>query len=42
MWSTAPLADGGEGADWIQKDGDIANPYFGIALKECGEIIEMN
>ena len=35
-----PMADDGEGADWVQKEGDIANPYFGTAMKECGEIIE--
>ena len=37
-----PLADGGKGADWVQKKGDIANPYLGTARKECGEIIETN
>ena len=35
-----PMADDGAGADWVQKEGDIANPYFGTAMKECGEIIE--
>ncbi len=35
-----PIADDGQGADWVQKEGDIANPYLGTAMKECGEIIE--
>ena len=35
-----PVADDGKGADWVQKEGDIANPYLGTAMKECGEIIE--
>ena len=33
-----PMAAEGEGASWVQQDGDIANPYFGPAMKECGEI----
>lgn len=25
------------GASWIQKDGDIQNPYFGREMLQCGE-----
>ena len=35
-----PLADGGKGADWVQKEGNISNPYFGTAMKDCGVIVE--
>ena len=34
-----PVADDGHGADWVQKEGDIANPYLGTAMRECGEIV---
>ncbi len=35
-----PMADDGNGADWVQQEGDIANPYFGTAMKGCGSIKE--
>ena len=35
-----PMADKGHGADWVQQEGDIANPYFGAAMKGCGSIKE--
>lgn len=32
-----PMADGNEGAHWIQKDGpSIMNPYFGASMLHCG------
>ena len=33
-----PMADDNEGARWIQKDGDVANPYFGEEMLTCGTI----
>lgn len=27
-----------KGAHWIQKDGKVANPYYGKAMLTCGEI----
>ena len=30
------MADDDLGARWIQKKGDIANPYFGASMPECG------
>ena len=33
-----PMADDGKGASWIQPEGDIANPYFGKEMLECGEV----
>lgn len=33
-----PMAAEGNGADWVQQEGEIANPYFGTAMKGCGSI----
>ena len=31
-----PMADDDQGARWIQKKGEIANPYFGSSMLICG------
>ena len=31
-----PMADEDRGARWIQKKGEIANPYFGASMLHCG------
>ncbi len=33
-----PMANDGEGAQWLQRSGDIVNPYMGQAMLACGEI----
>ncbi len=33
-----PMADEGQGARWVQKDGEIANPYFGEEMLKCGSV----
>jgi len=33
-----PMADSNKGADWLSKDKEILNPYFGKAMLTCGEI----
>ncbi len=33
-----PMAFDFEGADWLQKDREIRNPYFGEAMLRCGEV----
>ncbi|MBI2821461.1 MAG: DUF3347 domain-containing protein [Acidobacteria bacterium] len=33
-----PMAHNNKGASWIQKEGDIMNPYFGAAMLHCGAI----
>jgi Cu(I)/Ag(I) efflux system membrane fusion protein len=33
-----PMAFGNQGADWLQADQAIANPYFGAKMLTCGEI----
>ena len=32
-----PMADSNKGADWLSKEKDILNPYFGQAMLSCGE-----
>jgi Cu(I)/Ag(I) efflux system membrane fusion protein len=33
-----PMAFGNQGADWLQADQAIANPYLGAKMLKCGEI----
>jgi Cu(I)/Ag(I) efflux system membrane fusion protein len=33
-----PMAFGGRGATWLQKDRQVRNPYFGAAMLRCGEV----
>jgi membrane fusion protein, copper/silver efflux system len=35
-----PMAVGGNGADWVQSDEALRNPYFGAMMLKCGEIVE--
>jgi Cu(I)/Ag(I) efflux system membrane fusion protein len=36
-----PMAFNNKGADWLQQDEEIRNPYFGAAMPKCGEVIEV-
>ncbi len=36
-----PMAFDYEGAYWIQKDGEIANPYYGSGMLHCGVFVEL-
>lgn len=36
-----PMAFDYEGASWVQKEGDIANPYYGDAMLRCGGFEEV-
>jgi Cu(I)/Ag(I) efflux system membrane fusion protein len=33
-----PMVPGG-GGDWLQAQGELANPYFGAAMLRCGELV---
>ncbi|MFT5587097.1 MAG: Cu(I)/Ag(I) efflux system membrane fusion protein, partial [Cognaticolwellia sp.] len=33
-----PMANGGEGARWVQSGEGVDNAYFGNAMRTCGEI----
>ena len=35
-----PMAFDNEGADWLQPDSTIANPYLGLKMPRCGDIME--
>ena len=35
-----PMAFNNKGADWLQADKDIRNPYFGASMLKCGEVTE--
>lgn len=34
-----PMAFEGKGATWLQKDGEVRNPYYGAAMFRCGQVI---
>jgi hypothetical protein len=35
-----PMANDGEGASWVQRKGEISNPYFGEKMLRCGTVEE--
>ena len=35
-----PMAFDDKGADWLQPDENLLNPYFGAEMLKCGEITE--
>jgi Cu(I)/Ag(I) efflux system membrane fusion protein len=35
-----PMAADNRGADWLQSNEELRNPYFGSAMLTCGEIVE--
>ena len=37
-WLHCPMAFDNRGADWLQADEQVANPYFGEAMLRCGEV----
>lgn len=36
-----PMAFNNKGADWLQDNNDLNNPYFGAAMPKCGELTEV-
>jgi Cu(I)/Ag(I) efflux system membrane fusion protein len=36
-----PMAFNNGGADWLQKDEDIRNPYYGASMLKCGQVKEV-
>lgn len=34
-----PMANGGEGASWLSTEDQVANPYYGDMMHNCGETI---
>ena len=35
-----PMAKDNQGADWLQSDSTLANPYFGKAMMTCGTLVK--
>ena len=35
-----PMANDGQGADWLSKESGIKNPYFGSMMLTCGKTVE--
>lgn len=36
-----PMAFEGRGADWLQVGSAVHNPYFGSAMPQCGDVVEV-
>jgi len=36
-----PMAFDNKGADWLQRDADIRNPYFGASMLKCGGVTDV-
>jgi Cu(I)/Ag(I) efflux system membrane fusion protein len=36
-----PMAFNNKGADWLQTDENIRNPYFGASMYTCGQVVEV-
>lgn len=35
-----PMANNGEGGDWLASEKKIQNPYYGSEMMECGAVVE--
>lgn len=35
-----PMANGGKGANWLSKENEIKNPYYGSMMLTCGKTVE--
>jgi Cu(I)/Ag(I) efflux system membrane fusion protein len=35
-----PMAFNNRGADWLQSDREVRNPYYGAQMLQCGEVVE--
>lgn len=35
-----PMANKGDGGDWLSTDKEIENPYYGKNMLECGRVVE--
>ncbi len=35
-----PMANAGKGANWLSKESDIKNPYYGSKMMTCGKVVE--
>lgn len=35
-----PMANDGKGANWLSKEADVKNPYYGSEMLTCGKVVE--
>jgi hypothetical protein len=35
-----PMANHGDGGDWLASEGKIQNPYYGDEMMDCGRVVE--
>ncbi len=35
-----PMANGGKGANWLSKENEVRNPYYGSMMLTCGSVVE--
>jgi hypothetical protein len=35
-----PMANGGKGANWLSKENEVKNPYYGNEMLTCGKTVE--
>ena len=35
-----PMANGGKGANWLSKENEVKNPYYGSMMMSCGSTVE--
>ena len=35
-----PMANNGEGANWLSKENEVKNPYYGSMMLSCGKTVE--
>lgn len=35
-----PMADNNNGANWLSREDQVLNPYFGASMLTCGEVVE--
>lgn len=35
-----PMANNGKGADWLSKENEVKNPYYGSMMLNCGKVTE--
>ena len=35
-----PMANDGKGANWLSKENEVRNPYYGSAMMSCGKTVE--
>lgn len=40
FYQHCPMYNNGKGADWLSKENEIKNPYYGVQMLSCGKTVE--